>query len=65
MTQEEICSVCGKKVEVMAFRKTKVCSENCYKKMTGDTDEARAQVDAGLTNILNQPNGEVNLRGIK
>lgn len=33
---EEVCEVCGKKVEVMAFRGTGTCSANCKKKRDGD-----------------------------
>ena len=58
----DTCSECGKKVETMAFRTTGVCGEDCRKKRDGETDEKpKSQTDAGITNLLNQPTGEIKL----
>lgn len=53
----EICTECGSEVKTMAFRKTGVCSESCRKDRDNDHEQARAFTDAGITNILKQPNG--------
>lgn len=61
----EKCSECGKKIQVAIMKGTGVCGENCRKVRDGEDDRPSAQVDAGVTNILRQPTGEVNLRGIQ
>lgn len=38
----EICSVCQNKIEMIAFRMSGVCSENCSKKRRGDAGFVRA-----------------------
>lgn len=58
------CEICGKKIETMSFRGTGVCGENHRKIRDGEISPSRAQVDAGVTGILRQPEGEVNLREI-
>lgn len=61
----EKCMECGKDVTIQIMKNTGLCSENCRKAFTGETAKSNAQVDAGITNILAQPRGEVNLRGIE
>lgn len=61
---DENCSVCKKKVETMAFKNTGVCGENCRKVRDGEVDRPGAQTDAGITNLLNQPTGEINLNHV-
>lgn len=42
----EFCSECNKKIDVMCFRGTGVCSELCRKARDGERDQIRAQVHA-------------------
>lgn len=56
---------CGNEIKVSIFKGTGWCSEDCRKELTGETSKPGAQTDAGITNLLNQPTGEVNLRGIR
>ena len=58
------CKNCGKEIGVAIFKGGDWCSDDCRKELAGEKSESRAQTDAGITNILNQPNGEVNPRGI-
>lgn len=60
----EKCMECGKNVTVQIMKNTGLCSENCRKAFFGETKKASAQVDAGITNLLSQPTGEINKRGI-
>lgn len=53
----ETCLNCGKKIEVSIFKNTGHCSENCRKVLMGETNEVRAQTDAGVTAMLRQPEG--------
>jgi hypothetical protein len=62
---DEKCCECGKSVQTMAFKTTGVCSENCRKLRDGEVDRPGAQTDAGITNLLNQPTGDINLNGIR
>lgn len=64
MTSEEKCKNCGGTVDVQIMKGTGLCGENCRKEFTGETPAARAQTDAGVTAMLNQPRGEVDTRGI-
>lgn len=36
--RDELCVVCEKKIEVMAFKGTDVCSEQCRKFLRGEAD---------------------------
>lgn len=58
--KEELCEVCGKKIETMAFRGTGVCGDDHRKVRAGEKDPARAlthAADPTITGILNQPEG--------
>jgi hypothetical protein len=59
----EKCTQCGGKIYTMAFKGTGVCGELCRKVRDRDADRPRSQVDAGITNLLSQPEG-LNHRGI-
>lgn len=63
--EQETCIICGNEIKTQIMKNTGVCGENCRKLRDGEKAESRAQTDAGITNLLNQPTGEVNLRGIK
>lgn len=65
MSDEQKCSQCGKTIKVQIMQNTGVCGENCRKKRDGEGTHQTALVDAGITNILNQPTGEVNLKEIR
>lgn len=62
--KKDICENCGKEIKVTILRGSGHCSENCRKQLTGEHPRPNAQVDAGITNILNQPTGEVDPGGI-
>lgn len=62
---KDTCQNCGKEIKVTILRGSGHCSENCRKELAGETARPNAQVDAGLTNILNQPSGEVDPGGIR
>lgn len=62
MTDEhETCSECNSQIKTMAFRGTGVCGEDCRKQRDGENDQPKSQTDAGITNLLNQPTGEIKL----
>ena len=65
MAKREKCKNCNNPVLVAIFKGTGWCSDDCRKVIQGETQHATAQTDAGITNLLNSPNGEVNLRGIR
>lgn len=44
---KNICEVCDKKIKVIAFQGTGICSENCRKIRDNEPTLVRAQVDAG------------------
>lgn len=64
MSDTENCSECGNEIKTQIRKNSGVCSENCRKQRDGETDKPSAQTDAGITNLLNQPSGQVNPRGI-
>lgn len=64
-SDKDHCGICGKEIKVSIFRGTGWCSEEHRKELAGETGRPSAQTDAGITNLLRQPTGEVNLRGIK
>jgi hypothetical protein len=55
----ENCTVCTKKIRIMTFKGTGVCSENCRKIRDGEDPNkpSGTTVDAGITNILRKPSG--------
>jgi hypothetical protein len=57
------CNNCGKKIEVAIFKGSGHCSDDCRKVLAGETARPTAQTDAGITNLLKQPEG-INPRGI-
>lgn len=59
------CSECGAEILVQIMKNSGVCSENCRKVRDGEEERPNALVDAGVTALVNQPNGEVNIRGIR
>lgn len=61
----ETCSECGKEVRTQVMKGTRLCGEVCRKIRDGEEDRPGALTDAGITNLLNQPTGEINLDGIK
>lgn len=65
MTSTDNCENCGKTIKVAIFKGTGHCSDDCRKTLMGETSKPSAQTDAGITNLLRQPTGEVNLRGIR
>jgi ribosomal protein L37AE/L43A len=65
MPEKETCTNCGREIKVTIYKGTGHCSEGCNKTLKGDTGRPQAQTDAGITNILAQPTGEVNLNGIR
>lgn len=60
----EKCEICAKPVKVQIMKGTGVCGENCRKTRDNEENRPQAQTDAGITNLLNQPTGEVDPRGI-
>lgn len=57
------CDNCGKKIQVAIFKGSGHCSEDCRKQLAGEVPRPTAQTDAGITNLLKQPEG-INPRGI-
>lgn len=60
---DELCTICNNKVEVQIMKNTGVCGEKCRKLRDGDKRHPIAYTDAGITNIIAQPEG-VNPSGI-
>lgn len=63
MSDEETCTVCGKEVKTQIQKGTGLCGDNCRKIHEGEVERPKPQMDAGITNQLNN-NHSVNLRGI-
>lgn len=63
--KKDRCKVCDTEIKVAIFKGADWCSEDHRKQLMGETERPSAQTDAGITNLLNQPTGEVNLRGIR
>lgn len=59
------CKNCGNEIKTAIFKGGEWCSDDCRKQLSGETSKPGAQTDAGITNLLQQPTGEVNLRGIR
>lgn len=57
--KKDVCVECGEEVKVAIFKGSGACSEKHRKLISGETNRPSALVDAGVTNILNQPRGEV------
>jgi hypothetical protein len=64
-SKKDTCEVCGTEIKVAIFKGTGWCSDDHRKQLLGETSSPGAQTDAGITNLLRQPTGEVNLRGIR
>jgi hypothetical protein len=61
----ENCIICDTEIKTMSFKGTGVCGEIHRKMRDGEIPEHHPQVDAGITNILRQPTGEVDPRSIR
>lgn len=62
---EDTCKACGSPIKVAIFKGEDWCSDDCRKVVQHEESKPAAQTDAGITNLLKQPTGEVNLRGIR
>ena len=58
------CEVCGVEIKVAIFKGTGWCSEDHRKQLVGEAERPSAQTDAGITNLLRQPEG-INPGGIR